>query len=147
MERFSFDTKEEFVAKLEELVRSGVSTRNIDTCTPYHVHEAEHILHEPQSNVRFFTAVGAVSGTIFGYWFTIFTTLDWPSPMITGGKPWVSIPAYTVIAYEMTILFGVLLTFLGFLYFTRLPAIAEIFSRDKEFGEKFEIEVLDKPRK
>jgi hypothetical protein len=147
MERFSFDTKEEFIAKLEELVSSGVSTRNIDTCTPYHVHEAEHILHEPASNVRIFTAVGAVLGTITGYWFTIFTTLYWPSPMITGGKPLVSIPAYTVIAYELTILFGVLITFLGFLHFTRMPAIADIFSRDREFGEKFEIAVCDEPRK
>ena len=41
------------------------------------------------------------------------------------------------------VLFGVLLTFLGFLYLTRLPAIADIFNGDKEFGEKFEIEVLD----
>lgn len=138
MARYSFDDKESFVAKLAELVKSGVPKRKIDTLTPYHVHEAEHLLHEPTSGVRFFTGAGAIAGLCTGFAFTIGTVLDWP--LITGGKPLVSIPAFLVIAYELTILFGCLSAFVGFLHLARVPVIQNLFSQD-EFSRQFEIVV------
>ena len=139
MERFVFDEKKEFLEKLSELVESGVPKRKINTLTPYPVHEAEHLLDPSPSPIRLFTVVGSLTGIVAGYWFTSYTALSWP--MITGGKPFISIPAFTVIAYEMTILFGVLATFAGFLFLSRSPAIRSIVSSKEEFSEKFEIEV------
>ena len=147
MERFVFDDKENFLKKLEELVGSGVPKQHIHTFTPYPVHEMEELLDERQSGVRFFTGFGALTGLITGFTFTIFTVFDWGSPMITGGKPLVSIPAFTVIAYELTILFGVLTAFVGFLHLARMPVFADIFSRKKEFSQKFEIEVRSEARR
>jgi hypothetical protein len=138
-QRFVFDNKHEFLHKVEELVKSGVAKRDIHTFTPYHVHGVEELLDESQSGVRFFVAAGAVTGLITGFTFTCLTVLDWP--LITGGKPLLSIPAFMVIAYELTILFGVLSGLVGFLHFTRMPAIADIVSAKKEFSAKFEIEV------
>ena len=139
MERYEFDDKHEFIHKLEELVRSGVPKDTITTFTPYLVHEAEEMLDTSQSSVRFFAGVGAVAGLTTGFVFTIGTVMSWP--LITGGKPLVSIPAFLVISYELTILFGVLTAFTGFLALTRLPAIARAFNRKVEFSRKFIIEV------
>jgi cobalamin synthase len=138
-ERYSFDTREEFLGKLEELVASGVPKKAINTFTPYPVHQAEELLDHTQSPVRFFTGVGAVTGCLAGFAFTIYTVLSWP--LITGGKELVSIPAFIVIAYELTILFGGLIAFGGFLFLTRLPVFRNILSDKTEFSRKFEITV------
>jgi hypothetical protein len=139
MQRYEFDDKHDFIRKLEELVNTGVDKNTITTFTPYLVHEAEELLDESQSAVRFFAGFGAVTGLTTGFAFTIGTVMSWP--LITGGKPLVSIPAFLVISYELTILFGVLTAFVGFLALTRLPAIARAFNPKVEFSRKFIIEV------
>ena len=40
----------------------------------------------------------------------------------TGGRAIIAVPPYLIIAYEMTILFGVLFTLVGFFIVSRLPA-------------------------
>jgi hypothetical protein len=145
VERFEYEDRHEFIAKLEEMVKSGMPKRRIHTFTPYHVHEAEEILDESQSHVRFFAGVGAVTGLATGFAFTIFTVLAWP--MITGGKPLISIPAFLIIGYELTILFGCLLGFFGFLALARLPVLAGIPKADEEFGQKFVIQISDEVKR
>ncbi len=145
MERYEFDDRHEFIKKLEEIVHSGVPKKTINTFTPYHVHETEHLLDESQSNVRFFAGTGAVTGLAAGFAFTIYTVLSWP--LWTGGKPLVSIPAFLVISYELTILVGVLTAFVGFLVLARLPVFHHIVSSKKEFSEKFVIEVGGEARR
>ena len=141
MQHFSFDDKHEFLKKLEELVKSGTPKKKIDVRTPYPVHETEDLLDTSQSPVRFFQGVGAVTGLIAGYWFTSYTVVSWP--MITGGKPFISVPAFTIIAYELTILFGCLGGFAGFAFLSRLPVIRSIGAREEEFTDKFEIYVKE----
>jgi hypothetical protein len=138
-DRFSFDTKDEFLRKLAELLESGVPKGRINTFTPYPVHEAEELLDHRESPVRFFTAAGAVTGCIAGFAFTIYTVLSWP--LITGGKEIVSVNAFIVIAYELMILFGGLAAFFGFLHLARMPALKNVLSDDAEFCRKFEITV------
>lgn len=139
MDRYSYDTREEFLGKLRELVDSGVPKRTIDTFTPYPVHEAEELLDHSQSPVRFFTGVGAIAGGIAGFAFTIYTVLSWP--LVTGGKEIVSVNAFIVIAYELMILFGGLTAFVGFLHLSRLPVFKNILSDEKEFSRRFDITV------
>lgn len=141
MQRYAFDDKHAFVAKLEELVKSGVPKKNIEILTPYYVHEAAHLLDASQSGVRFFTGLGAITGCITGYVFTSYTVFSWP--LITGGKPFISVPAFTVIAYELTILFGCLFGFLGFVFLARLPFVRGMFTTENEFSRQFEIHVSE----
>ncbi|HEY4717136.1 MAG TPA: quinol:electron acceptor oxidoreductase subunit ActD, partial [bacterium] len=64
----------------------------------------------------------------------IYTTLSWK--INVGGKPVVSIPAFVIIAFELTILFGALATFFGFLLFSKLPVLKQIIDPvdyDKQF--------------
>ena len=59
---------------------------------------------EKPSRVRLFTLIGGLTGVVTGYAMTIWMANDWQ--IMIGGKPFSSIPPYTIIAFELTILFG-----------------------------------------
>ncbi|HVQ26183.1 MAG TPA: quinol:electron acceptor oxidoreductase subunit ActD, partial [Planctomycetota bacterium] len=79
----------------------------------------EYALGAQPSRVGVFTIAGGVLGCVSGLGLAIRTSLEWP--LMTGGKPIVSMPAFLLIGYETTILFGALATLLGFLLLARLP--------------------------
>src|SRR3970282_1683762 len=66
---------------------------------------------ETRSRVRWFTLIGGLTGVVTGFAMTIWMANDWP--IMLGGKPFSSIPPYTIIGFELTILFGGLLPALG----------------------------------
>lgn len=101
---------------IRQLRREGFL--DLVTYSPVPDHEIEAALEKPTSPVRFFTLTGAVIGCIAGFALTIGTSLAWP--LMTSGKPIVSIPTFVVIAFETTILFGALGNLLGFLLCARL---------------------------
>jgi Alternative complex III, ActD subunit len=82
-------------------------------------HQIDAALGPGKSPVRLFTLVGGILGCATGFGFPIYTVLAWP--IITGGKPIISLPTFAVIAFELTILFAALSTALGFLIFGGLP--------------------------
>jgi hypothetical protein len=84
-------------------------------------HEIEEALALPESPVRIFTLTGAFTGTAAGAALAIWSSLHWP--LITGGKEIVSMPAFVVIMFELTILFGALATVAGLFLAGRLPRI------------------------
>lgn len=139
-----FEEKEKFLERLRGLVREGVPVERIRVITPFGVPEVEEILPRGRSKVRFFALVGAASGTVTGFAFTILTSLSWP--LIVGGKPVVSLPPFLIIAFALTILFGALSTFAGFLLLSRLPSLRGIRSGE-EFGNAFVILVEDGERR
>ena len=139
-----FREKERFLESLRELVRDGVPRERIRVITPFGVPEVEEILPGKRSKVRFFALLGAASGTVTGFAFTILTSLSWP--LIVGGKPIVSIPPFIIIAFALTILFGALSTFAGFLLLSRLPSPRGIRS-EVEYGNAFVILVEDGERR
>jgi hypothetical protein len=85
---------------------------DLEVYSPIPSPEIEAALDRGPSKVRVYTLIGGLTGVTLGYTMTIWMSYDWP--MVIGGKPFASIPAYTVIAFELTILFGVLLTIAGF---------------------------------
>lgn len=137
---YTFATQEEFVDKLKALLKQGIVPGQLETLTPFHVHEAEEILKNRPSPLRFFTLAGALMGFILGFAFMVYTVLEWP--LITGGKPLISIPAFIIIAFECTILIGGIVSFVGFLHLNRLPKIREIIE-PKECGNHFIIILQD----
>jgi hypothetical protein len=139
-----FQEKERFLEGLRELIREGVSPDTIRVITPFGVPEVEEILPGARSKVRFFALLGAAGGTVTGFAFTILTSLSWP--LIVGGKPIVSLPPFLIIAFALTILFGALSTFAGFLLLSRLPSLRGIRS-EKEHGNAFVILVEDGSRR
>lgn len=92
-----------------DLRRAGL--REITVYAPLPHHDIEHALHRPESSVRVFTLVGGLTGAAAGFALPIWTSLDWP--LVTGGKPIISLPPFVIIGFELTILFGALATVLG----------------------------------
>lgn len=142
-QEFLFDKKEELLDKLRSLTENGVKKKDITVISPFPVSEIDKILGSAPSNIKFFALSGAIIGFVTGFAFTIYTVLSWP--IITGGKPIISIPAFIIIAFELTILFGALASLLGFFIFTRLPSIKNITS-PLDYGNKFVILVDNKER-
>lgn len=115
--------------------------RRIVTFSPTPSHDLEHALHPPQSPVRLFTLVGGLTGAATGFALPTWTSLDWP--LVTGGKPIISIPPMVVIAFELTILFGALATIAGLFINARLPRARTKVIYDPEFSiGKFGVFVL-----
>jgi hypothetical protein len=112
-----FDGLDATVLAIERLRAAGY--RRITVFSPAPDHTIEHALHSPQSPVRIFTLVGGLTGAATGFALPTWTSLDWP--LVTGGKPIVSLPPWVIIAFELTILIGALSTVLGLFVAARLP--------------------------
>jgi len=143
-DRMVFDDREQFLEVLRQLLRERVPGERIRVITPFGVPEVEEILPGKRSKVRFFALAGAAGGTVTGLTFTILTSLSWP--LVIGGKPIVSLPPFIIIAFALTILFGALSTFAGFLLLSRLPSLRGIRSGE-ENGNAFIILIEDVERR
>lgn len=95
--------------------------RHVTVFSPVPLHVVEEVLDQGPSPVRYFTLGGGLLGALTGMVLTIATSLHYP--LITGGKPLVSVPPFLVIAFELAILFGALGTVLGLLLNIRLPHV------------------------
>ena len=126
----SYEYLDSTVDAIEKLRKAGF--KQLKAYAPYPEHHIEAALGYDQSPVRVFTLVGGLTGTATGFAFTTWTSMDWP--LVVGGKPIVSIPAYVVIAFELTVLFGALATVIGLFILSRLPDLKPGVVYDPEFS-------------
>jgi hypothetical protein len=101
--------------------------------------ELDDALDEKPSGVRAWTLIGGLLGVTTGYAVTIWMSLDWP--IVIGGKPFASVAPYTIIGFELTILFGALATLLGLLVVGRLP-YGRFGKSDKGYSARFSSEEI-----
>jgi hypothetical protein len=94
-----------------------LGTFDVLTGTPYP--EGAFGEHVPQHRLFRFPAFGAIIGFTLSVFLTAVTQLAYP--MVTGGKPILSIFAMLIIMYEMTMLAGVIATVIGIIFESRLP--------------------------
>lgn len=99
----------------------GRGFAKLEVYSPAPFDEVEEAVDSKPSKVRYFTLIGGLLGVVTGYAMTIWMSLDWP--IVIGGKPYAAIPTYTVIAFELTILFGGIFTLIGLLVVGRLPSV------------------------
>ncbi len=85
------------------------------------VHEVEHVFGHRKNYLRYFTFFGAASGLVAGTLLTFITSVLYVLPR--GGMPIFAITPTMLISYETTILGGVILTLLGFLFLAGLPML------------------------
>lgn len=105
----SFDHVDGACDAIRELKGGGHKDLTVYTAAPNH--EIEAAIGDPVSKVRWFTLVGAVLGCFSGFGTAIWMSRDWP--LLVGGKPIAAIPAFVVIGFELTILFGSLFAVAG----------------------------------
>lgn len=104
-----------------EKVKGRQDFKDHEVFSPTSYHDIEHACGYAPSPVRWFTFVGAMTGTFTG--FALPLLCDWDWPVVVGGKTAgiYSLPAYVVLGFEFTILFGAIATVLGVLVMCRLP--------------------------
>ncbi|MEC7987647.1 MAG: DUF3341 domain-containing protein [Myxococcota bacterium] len=117
-----FSHLDSLVYAIDELKREKLAHEIVVT-TPLPRHDVEHVIYKNQSPspVRWFTLFGALFGGTMGFSLCSITHLNW-AMIIPAGKPLVSIPAFIVITFESTVLWGCLFTLFGLLAMCRLPA-------------------------
>jgi hypothetical protein len=107
---------------------------DIEVFSPSPFEEIDEAVDEKPSRVRIFTLIGGLTGVVTGYAMTIWMANNWQ--IMLGGKPFSSIPPYTIIAFELTILFGALMTALGLFVVAKLPN----FKPHKAYNARFSAE-------
>lgn len=102
---------------------------------PFYNHELdeEASAGTGRSHVRKVTLTGALLGLTFGFALAILCSLDWP--LRVSAKDVVSVPAFVVIGYECTILFGGIFTLLALLHFCRIPDLFRKTGFDPRFTQ------------
>ncbi|MCG8590170.1 MAG: DUF3341 domain-containing protein, partial [Proteobacteria bacterium] len=130
-----FDQPDAIASAVTKLKSRGFT--DLETYSPAPFPEVDDAVHEKPSIVRLFTLVGGLAGVFTGFFIQIWMSWDWPIKI--AGKPYASIPPYVIIGFELTILFGGLLTLVGLLVAGRLyprkadPGYSARFSSE-EFG-------------
>ena len=127
-----FTEPAQIAAAAERLRDRGYT--DLETFSPAPFAEVDDAVIPAPSSVRGFTLIGGLTGVVTGYALTLWMANNWQ--IMLGGKPFSSIPPYTIIAFELTILFGVLMTVLGFLVVGRLPS----FRSHKAYSARFSAE-------
>lgn len=130
---------DEFLNATRALRKEGY--KDLLLFSPTARHELDEVLESKPSPVRWFTLIGALTGCLAGFAFTVWASQDWP--LIVAGKPigdlqLNGVPPYTVIMFELTILFGALSTLAGLFINARLPHIGgtayDVRFSDDHFG-------------
>src|SRR4029453_1804469 len=100
----------------------GAGFTALAVISPIPLEGAEATLGEKKSIIKRFTFFGAILGGASGFPLAAGTAVLYLHP--TGGRPIIPFPPFLIITYEMTILFGILATVIGFLISARLAAIS-----------------------
>jgi hypothetical protein len=107
----------------DALRQSGVSDDDLDFLTDSPYPEGAFGEREERHNLYLFPFLGALLGLTSGILLTSMTQLAYP--MVTGGKPILSLPPMAVVCYEGTMLGAILFTVLGILFESRLPKLKQ----------------------
>jgi hypothetical protein len=118
------------VEAIQELRKKSFGDITVFTPTPRH--EFEEVMEHPPSKVRRFTLVGGLLGVTFGYWIAVWISDYWP--IVVGGKAVASWVPYTIIGFEIMVLFGSLSTVFGMFALSRIPRLTMTVGYDPRFS-------------
>ena len=119
-----YGTMAEF-ASANDLVAAARRTheagyRKIDAYSPFPVEELADAIGFHRNHVPLVTLIGAITGGLGGYlmqyWIAVISY-----PVNVGGRPYHSWPAFIIVTFEMTILFGAIAAVFGMLALNGLP--------------------------
>src|SRR5918996_5285377 len=105
----------------DALKAAGVSERDFDFLTDSPYPEGAFGEREEKHRLYIFPFVGALLGLTSGILLTSMTQVAYP--LVTGGKPILSLPPMAVAGHEGTMLGAILFTVLGIIFESRLPKL------------------------
>lgn len=112
----TFVSSEPVAKTMEMLDHAGVT--KISVYSPIDPEEANISIKNKKSGVGRFTLVGAFFGILSGLFFSVGTAILYP--IETGGMPILSLPAIAIITFDLMLLFALLFTVVGFLWYALL---------------------------
>jgi hypothetical protein len=113
-----FDTPTELVDAARKVRDAGYT--KTDAFSPFPIHEIDEALGIRRSVLPFLVFGGGILGLLTGLGLQYYThVLDYP--IIVGGRPHFSLPAFIPPAYELTILFAAFTAVFGMLFLNGLP--------------------------
>lgn len=130
-----YDQPDPLVDVIKRLKNRGYDSLEVYSPAPFA--EIDDAVIEKPSRVRIFTLIGGLVGAFTGFFITIWMSNDWP--IMIGGKPFSSIPPYVIISFELTVLFGGLMTLVGLLAVGGLP-YGKFGVHDKAYSDRFSAE-------
>ena len=114
-----FQDPEQVLSASNQLKEDGISAEDLDVYSGSPYPEGSFGEHIAGHRLYVFPIIGAICGFTVAILITAGTQISYP--LITGGKPILSIPPMTIITYEGTMLGALLFTVLGILFESRLP--------------------------
>jgi hypothetical protein len=113
-----FDSATELV-DAARVVRDAGYTQT-DAFTPFPLHEIDEALGIKRSILPYLCFAGGITGLLSGLALEYFVhVIDYP--IIVGGRPHISLPAFIPPAYELTILLAAFTAVFGMLFLNGLP--------------------------
>lgn len=91
-----------------------------DACAPFPVHGLDKVMGIPPTKLPWAVLVVGITGSTFMLFFQAWA-MGWAYPMIVGGKPLLSIPAFVPVWYEVTVLSSCVTAFLANWILNGLP--------------------------
>ena len=102
-----FDSPDDITHAAEATVKAGYT--KFDVHSPYPIHGIDRAMKLKTSRIGYFALVYGVLGTVLAVGFmTWVTVVDYP--LVIGGKPFWSWPAFVPIAFEITVLLASVLS-------------------------------------
>ena len=114
-----YDSLEGARRAVEQLHDEGMN--DMEVFSPVPAPELEEAMGIHSSPVRRWALLGGVTGCVTGFLLTSGTSLAYP--LVTQGKPIVSMPPFIVIMFELTILLTGIFTLVGMLVHARKPSL------------------------
>ena len=137
-----FQEPQQVADAMNELKGNGFKAEDLDIYSGSPFPEGSFGEHDPGHRLYMFPLMGAIIGLTIGLLFTAGTQISYP--LVTGGKPLLSVPPMTVIMYENTMLGAIIFTVLGVLFESRLPKL-NLGLYDKRITEGYIGIVVDCP--
>ncbi|QKG53500.1 DUF3341 domain-containing protein [Hymenobacter sp. BRD67] len=137
-----FDDEDVLLHAVDNLRGAGVKI--YDVFSPYPVHGIDDALGIERSRLPIAAFFYGMCGLAFALWLQIYTLgFDWP--MIIGGKPAISLPAFIPVAFELTVFFtchGMVITFytISRLYPRFKTPVLDVRSTDDKFVVAIELD-------
>ena len=140
-----FDKARDVVAALNALDDKEDIIDNIELYSPIEHPEVNDMLGEFHQPIQRFSFFGGITGTVLGFIFAAGVGQSMFTVQPQGGKSVITFPPDIVIAYEMTILLGVLSTVAAFLIYSGLPRRVKSYYDHEVSVDQIGIEVETDP--
>jgi len=115
-----FNKPDEIIKAANKVAEEGYLKWDVNT--PYPLHGMDNAMNLKPSKLGFITLFFGLSGTAIALMLTYFTnSIDYP--LVIGGKPFFSLPAYIPVTFELTVLLATVSTVIAMLtFFFKFPS-------------------------